>query len=484
MESAKKETNYSYEAKEEIDNKNIKNEIKDNSLSIINNIRKFNLKKKKENFISIEEVLNEYDSNNLEFLDKNKDSPKYKYIEEYIIKYGNVTPEKAISNYTKKLFDIINSIQKSNKKVKLPILPYEKHLTDEEFLNLLQECVLYANYHLSHNTLNKMKKEMMKNSVFIQNFFLNGQVLKDLYENLLLSILTSDRMNERNDNLEILNRVKFSSYTPLIELNFGNNKINNDELISTFCSDVYLENYYKTLNIFIPDLEKYVKNKDDLKHYIENYFQKHFIYFCDLPERLMALTIHTGNMYLKAKYLFELFNQDLNDYKLIIREKIILNCGHQIMHCLMREVYPAMTKNFLIKSKNKEANKKNQTLSFQDKFISEFHTLDMNESGNVFDFFFFDKFYFDDLYDEEASLFFDIKNLKPNQYYKKLISIIFGEKNKIIESSSVNKFKKSAKEYRYCCSGNRPRLVKIDEEEYSKNAFNLNEIDKNDNIDN
>ena len=210
------------------------------------------------------------------------------------------------------------------------------------------------------------------------------------------------------------------------------------------------------------------------------YFQKHFIYFCDLPDRFMALTIHTGNMYLKAQYLMEYFTQDLNDYRLVIREKIILNCGHEIMHILMREVYPVMAQNFLIKSKNKDADQKNHELYFQDKFISEFHTLDMNESGNVFDFFFFDKFYFDDLYDEEASLFFEIKNLKPNQYYNKLTSIIFEEKNKNIETSSVNKFKKMAKEYRYCCRGNRPRLVKISEDEYSKICSGLNKMDKND----
>ena len=93
MECAKKETNNSYEAKhekeKEINLKSIENEIKDdreqinsgkNTFSIINNIHKYNLKKVKS--ISIEEVFNEYDSNNLKFLDKNKDSLKYKYIEE------------------------------------------------------------------------------------------------------------------------------------------------------------------------------------------------------------------------------------------------------------------------------------------------------------------------------------------------------------------------------------------------------------------
>ena len=49
------------------------------------------------------------------------------------------------------------------------------------------------------------------------------------------------------------------------------------------------------------------------------------LYFNDLPKETMAITCHTGNIYLTSAYLYEYYNDKGPNSKLIIREKIILN---------------------------------------------------------------------------------------------------------------------------------------------------------------
>ena len=178
-----------------------------------------------------------------------------------------------------------------------------------------------------------------------------------------------------------------------------------------------------------------------------------------MPNYMMANTIHTGNVYLKGDYLEEYFNNTDSDSQLIIREKLILNLAHELMHALCREISPEMRENFLNKSKKKTKLEKDE-IKFRDKFVSNFHLEDSNESGNFFDFNFFDGMYFNELYKSEAEFFLDIKNKNDvGDYVNQLNSVIFNEKNKKLPKQMVNKFKKLEKERPKC---KRPGSIELD----------------------
>ena len=108
--------------------------------------------------------------------------------------------------------------------------------------------------------------------------------------------------------------------------------------------------------------------------------------------------------------------------QIIIREKIILNIGHELMNLLLREIDQKMKSNFLIKSKNKDNNK--SELKFKNKFTNKFHIMNIDESGNYFDFNFFNQYYFDELFEKEARLFLDIKIFKSTKKYNEQLEKI------------------------------------------------------------
>ena len=239
--------------------------------------------------------------------------------------------------------------------------------------------------------------------------------------------------------------------TLLIKLDFENQEINKKELIETFSSCVYITNYIKTLKKFISNFNL---TKTKLEEYINNYFINHDIYFSDFPDRILALSIHTGNIYINAKYLKEYYTEKSEESQIIIREKLILNIAHELNHVLLRETDEKMKKNFLIKSdfKNKKDSNKEDNILYVSKFDpNKSHILNLNESGNVFDHYFFNKFYFNNLFIKEAEFFCNIKNIKSmKEYNKKLNEIINKEKLSQPLNTSVNKFKKLEEEPTRC----------------------------------
>ena len=136
----------------------------------------------------------------------------------------------------------------------------------------------------------------------------------------------------------------------------------------------------------------------------------------------MALSIHTGNIYVKLNYLRNYYMNKSEESQIIIREKIILNIGHELMNLLLREIDQKMKSNFLIKSKNKDNNK--SELKFKNKFTNKFHIMNIDESGNYFDFNFFNQYYFDELFEKEARLFLDIKIFKSTKKYNEQLEKI------------------------------------------------------------
>ena len=270
-----------------------------NSYNSNNNINNF----------SVKECREKYDLENLSLIEKNSNSTEYKKIYNKIIEANKITPICEQNKYKEMLCKIIDSIKISNTKEEFPKLPYGKSLTDDEFIQILGKCVSYANSNLKEENLNQIKYRLQNDkAIILENMFKYPQILKDLYENALITILTSKDGLEQNDNFELLTR-KNLTMTPLIKMNFNDNskysELDKRELIDIFISDVYLEKYNITLEQFIPNYKNYIKKKEDLIEHIKYYFENFDIFFCEMPKNIMALTIHTGNMYLKSDYLME-----------------------------------------------------------------------------------------------------------------------------------------------------------------------------------
>lgn len=433
-----------------------------------NNITKCNPLK-----IPIEKCIANFDEENMLYLKSNKTEKK---IREDVKRNAKKTPKNERDYYSNKVINLFQNMKKTTDAIDLPCLPYGKQLTDDKFVSLLEECIKYANYNLESDEIEKIKLKLIKDHLpALQNLFERGQVFKDVIENAILTILTTKERTEQEDNFNLLN-IGRTTATPIIQMNFNNRdiyKINTKEFVETFSSPVYIENFIETLGNFIDK----VPSEQKLKKIIQEHFINYYVYFCEFPQNILALTIHTGNIYISDKYLSEYYNEKKPDAQLIIREKIILNIGHELTHTLLREISDEMRKNFLIKSNFNNNKIKGQNIKFKDKFVTQFHLLDKNESGNLLDYNFFNNYYFEDIYPKEAELFFDIKSIKSIEDYKKRMdNILKEEKNKNLSPNSVNKFKKLNKEpNRRCIRSRILGTIKVSEEEYNKQAYDFDE---------
>ena len=323
--------------------------------------------------------------------------------------------------------------------------------------------------------LKKIKSKLINSHLpALQNLFKRGQALKDVIENALLTILTTKEKTDQDDNFNLLDMQRTTA-TPILNMNFSKKeeyKLNAKEFIDIFSSPVYLKNFIKTLKNFTDK----VPSKKEIKKIIEKYFNNYYVYFCEFPQNIFALTIHTGNIYLSDKYLSEFYNEKNDEDQIIIREKIILNLGHELAHILLREISD-MRDNFFIRSNYNNNKIKGQSIKFKDKFISKFHLLEKNEIGNLMDYNFFNNYYFEELYQKEAELFFSIKSIKSiKEYKKRMDKIIKEEKNKNLSPNSVNKFKKLFKEPpRHCIWSRILGTIEVSEEEYNKKVSESDE---------
>ena len=419
--------------------------------------------------ISIEDCINLFDDENAKVLTTND---PYKKLANDVSSNLSITPKDKQDIYKDQIIKIIKDMKKSDEIVELPKLPYGQKLSDDEFIDLLKDCVSYANYTFNELDIVYIKNKLLTDNLpALENLFKRGQIYKDVIQNALLTILISQNKKDQDDNFSLL-KIKDTTATPIIEMNFNNNdkyKLNIEEFKEVFSSYMYLQNYKKTLIKFIPNFSKIVTSDAKLKQYIKTHFNEHYIYFCDLPKNICAITIHTGNIYIKSEYLYEYFNEKTDDSQLIIREKIILDIGHELAHALLREISDDMRVNFFIKSSHSNKTK-NAEIQFKDKFTNEFHALDINESGNILDFNLFNKYYFDDIYTKEAELFLDIKSVTSiKDFHNSLDNVILEERKKGIISNQVNKFKKLNIEHiRRCIRSRILRTRKVNEEEYNK----------------
>lgn len=424
--------------------------------------------------ISMDQCYILFDNSNINFLKNNT-------LEKKIINDINLnmkkTPNDQQDKYSNKVIQLISSMKKSDIFIELPLLPYGKHLTDSEFIDLLKKCISYANYNFEEKEIKNIRDRLINNYLpTLKDLFKRGQVIKDLLQNALLTILISKLKNEQEDNFNLL-QTMHSTATPIINMEFNNDekyKLNSKEFIDIFCSNIYIRNFKKALKKFIDN----VPSVEKLKQYIKAYFNNYYIYFSELPSNIYGLTVHTGNIYIQNSYLYEYYNEKASNSQIIIREKIILNVAHELTDALVREISNNMKNNFFIKSNNNKKTKSKE-LKFKDKFTEKFHYLYKNESGNEFDYNFFNNYYFDNLYLEEAKLFANIKTIKSiKEYKKKLEEVIKEEKTQGFISEQVNKFKKLNNDSKSRCF--RSQIFgekKVTKEEYNKKFSDSDESD-------
>ena len=110
---------------------------------------------------------------------------------------------------------------------------------------------------------------------------------------------------------------------------------------------------------------------------------------------------------------------------------------------------------------------KAKEIHFKNKFENKFHPMNIHESGNVFDFYFFNKYFFDEIFEKEAAFFLDIKNIKTlKSYNEKLEKIIEDEKDGKLLSYPINAFKKLEDEPRRCIKSRLLGVKYVTKEEY------------------
>ena len=397
--------------------------------------------------ISNIEAIELFEGFNKKYLEQNTDE-KSKFAK--IIEENNsCTPNDKQETYWKELKQILVTLGQSSIEYPLPILPFGKRLNDLDFLALLKQCINYANHTQKAEALSYMKKIFNDIEKYTKNIFIFPNILKDIKKDGLLSFIIGETLKEKKEGLDLL-KANCSTISPLLKLEFQRNKINyaldKQELYKIFTSKILMKLYKENLQDFIPNFHQKIKDDDSFKQCMSQYLEKYNIYFCDLPSNFMAVTIYTGNIYLKSVYLQEYFTnikQDIinEDDSIIIREKIVLNLKHEMNHALLRVIDEEKNANFFLKSKN--YNKTGTFITFKEKLNENiFHNYPADESGNCFDHKLYRGYYFNNLYQNEANFFLDIQSLTDeNDYAKKFDKMMQNKGYDFYTNNSVNKFK-------------------------------------------
>lgn len=141
-------------------------------------------------------------------------------------------------------------------------------------------------------------------------------------EYLITQESTNYSTNPLEKGIEFINPENKKKY--LFNKRYIKNQINNNVGINNA--------YYKLIQKFITN--KY--NKTQLKKDINDIIDKTNIYFCDLPKKVLGITICNGDIFITGKYLQEALHNSPNNkyYNSTAVSKIFLNLLHEIAHKL------------------------------------------------------------------------------------------------------------------------------------------------------
>ena len=384
--------------------------------------------------------LQKYHDMNIDYYKNNLSNEQKSKIDK-IFNENVVTTEQAkAKKLGNELFSIINTLTKQdnklNNKLTPPNLEFYKTLSDEEFINLVREAKNFALVDKTKSQLIEIENLFKNNEENIKSMFFKTKITKDIIQNAILSILISEYdQNELEKNISFLS-VNEASNMPLINIKFESGDLNKKILKEIASSKIALYSYDKNMKIFF---KNYNLKKFQLKECIEQYINKHQIYFVSLNDDIQGLVIHTGDIFINLKYIKEYFEPKNKVNHSVIKAKIILVFLHELNHGLLRDINTDMKKNFFISSKR---NKKIENLKFKGMIKGETYILSPEESGNNFDFILYGGYYLDKINLDIAELFFSINKYdNKREFNSKLKEII--SKAGIIPNSNVFKFKKS-----------------------------------------
>ena len=420
--------------------------------------------------------------NKKEILNKSEDLTKVINI---MKKNGKKTITKEAQSLGQELYTLIKDMKKTDDKYSFPFLKFNQSLNDKEFMEIIKNSINYFSGKMSNDYVEKIKTRLLEYENEIKGLFLNDKLIKDILENALITILTNEEadIKEQDNNFSLLT-INSISKCPLIKLPFKYNDnsidINKKNIIEIALSYIPFLSYKNTLS-------KFTNKKIDgesLNYSIVNYINSHEFYFVNLKDDLNAITIHTGDIFINVKYLREYFeNINNNDNNLIIREKIILVILHELNHGLIRTIDTEKYSNYLINSKRKNK-KKNMKIRYKGLTKGEFYQLPIDETGNNFDYLLYAGYYFEYLDTVISKFFLNITKYDNKKIYAEELEICI--KNMSHNISKVNKFRINYKKPRSQCAFSLFRNYrlkkemekinkKIDNQEYA----NIEDKDKN-----
>ena len=133
-------------------------------------------------------------------LNKNKSLDNDKIQRDIIQSYA-VTPDSLQDKLSNDLLTLINKMNKTTKIVELPKLPYGNSLSDREFLDLVNQCIEYANFNLNKERIEYIKNRLTNEfSLVLSNLFKRAQYIKDLLEQRFIRKCLIDNFNFRKRN--------------------------------------------------------------------------------------------------------------------------------------------------------------------------------------------------------------------------------------------------------------------------------------------
>ena len=121
-------------------------------------------------YVSLEDAIEKYDQNNLIFFEQMRGEAKSN-INKLLEQSYEITPSELQQKYGNKIIDAIKLIKKFQTYEALPKLPFGKQLSDDEFLELLNKYVCYANYHLAKENLNNIREKLLASSNILFDMF-------------------------------------------------------------------------------------------------------------------------------------------------------------------------------------------------------------------------------------------------------------------------------------------------------------------------
>ena len=414
--------------KEEINKEEQKEtEKKEEELSNINNDIETNVDKESSNKINLDpdsETIKKFNELNNKYLNELN---KLKYrIKDEIKDNSRITATDTAKKLGKELFNLLFNFEPAKENISLKNLSINKSLSDGDFINIVKVARNHISRKMNTKYLEELKEKFNIYKNEIQGLFMKKKIVKDLIESAIINILTTDediKEQENNFSMLVINDVTL----PLINLPFRyNNKVinlNRDNLMEVALSYIPVLAYKNNLTKFVKGFKLKAR---ELRTKIRAYVHSHAIYFTTLKDDMNGATDIKGDIYINTKFLKEYFEENNQDNKLIIREKIVLAYLQELNHALLKYLDEKKYSNFLTfyKVEKEGIPKGNNQLKFKTLNENESYTLPLKKSINNFNHMLFGGYDFERITIEIAKFLLNLRIYRGKRiHFEKLNSI-------------------------------------------------------------